>query len=49
MTDPEMLADAVAHSFVHDPFRRQEIMEEARLPQRLELIIRHIEEETPGS
>lgn len=48
MTDPEMLADAVAHSFVHDPFRRQEILEEARLPQRLELIIRHIEAETPG-
>lgn len=47
MPDPDMLADAVAHSFVKDPFRRQQILEEPKLPRRLELIIHHIEVETP--
>lgn len=47
MADPDMLADAVAHSFVKDPFRRQQILEEPKLPRRLELIIHHIEMESP--
>ena len=42
MTDPDLLADAVSHSLVKDPFRRQQIFEEPRLPQRLELIIHHL-------
>ncbi len=46
MADADMLADAVAHSFVKDPFRRQQILEEPKLPRRLELIIHHIEMET---
>jgi ATP-dependent Lon protease len=47
MKDPDMLADAVAHSFVQDPLRRQQILEEPRLAERLELIIRHIDTEMP--
>ena len=45
MTDYDSLADAVSHSLVQDPFRRQQILEEPRLPQRLELIIQHVHAE----
>lgn len=47
MADPDMLADAVTHSLIHDPVCRQQIMEELRVPQRLELVIRAIEAEVP--
>ena len=46
MTDYDSLADAISHSLVRDPFRRQQIFEEPRLPQRIELIIHHITAET---
>ena len=47
MKDPDLLADAVAHSFVHDPLTRQQILEEPRLRERLEMIIHAVETETP--
>jgi Lon protease-like protein len=46
MQDAEMLADAVSHSLIQDPLRRQAIIEEVFLPKRLELVIRAIEAET---
>lgn len=47
MEDADMLADAVAHSLIQNPVCRQAILEEARVPQRLELVIRAIESEMP--
>lgn len=44
--DPEMLADLMAATFVSDPLRRQELLEELSVPQRLRLVIRYLGEET---
>jgi len=46
--DPEMLADLVASTFINDPMRRQHILEELSVNQRLRLVIRYLSEE-PGS
>jgi Lon protease-like protein len=47
MDDADMLADAVAHSLIQNPVCRQAILEEPRVPERLELVIRAIEAEVP--
>ena len=39
MSDMEMLADLMAATFVNDPFRRQELLEELSLNRRLRLVI----------
>src|SRR5881227_1344613 len=44
--DLEMLADLVASTFVEDPLRRQRMLEEASLNQRLRLLITFLQEET---
>lgn len=44
--DTEMLADLMAATFINDPFRRQEVLEELSLNQRLRLIIQYLREET---
>ena len=48
LRDPEMLADLVASTFINDPLRRQDVLEELALNQRLRLVIRYLSEE-PGS
>lgn len=45
MDDPDVLADSVAHAFVRDPQRRQELLEEADVACRLLALIRHLQEE----
>lgn len=45
LSDPEMLADLMAATFVSDPNRRQEILEELSVPQRLRLVIRYLRDE----
>jgi len=45
LSDPEMLADLMASTFINDPLRRQEVLEELTLNQRLRLIIRYLSEE----
>lgn len=47
LRDPEMLADLVASTFINDPLRRQTVLEELSLNQRLRLVIRYLGEE-PG-
>jgi Lon protease-like protein len=49
--DPEMLADLVASTFISDPLRRQDVLEELSVNQRLRLVIRYLSEEggTAGS
>ena len=44
--DTEMLADLMAATFINDPLRRQEVLEELSLNQRLRLVIQYLREET---
>ncbi|HEV3410106.1 MAG TPA: LON peptidase substrate-binding domain-containing protein [Chthoniobacterales bacterium] len=44
--DPEMLADLMASTFISDPFRRQELLEELSVGQRLRRVIQYLREET---
>jgi Lon protease-like protein len=45
LADPEMLADLVASTFITDPLRRQHVLEELSINQRLRLMIRYLREE----
>ena len=45
LSDPGMLADLVASTFVSDPLRRQRILEELSINQRLRLVIQYLREE----
>jgi Lon protease-like protein len=45
LADPEMLADLVASTFITDAYRRQEILEQLSVNQRLRLMIRYLGEE----
>lgn len=40
-----MLADLMAATFVSDPLRRQKLLEELSVNQRLRLVIRYLAEE----
>lgn len=44
--DPEMLADLMAATFISDSSRRQELLEQLSVPQRLRLVIRYLSEES---
>lgn len=44
--DAEVLADLMAATFVHNPYRRQQILEELSVNQRLRLLIRYLRPET---
>lgn len=46
LADMEMLADLMAATFVNDPLRRQQLLEELSLKQRLRLVIQYLREET---
>ncbi|HEY3664103.1 MAG TPA: LON peptidase substrate-binding domain-containing protein [Chthoniobacterales bacterium] len=46
MSDPEMLADLIAATFISEPSRRQQLLEELDLNQRLRLLIQFLREET---
>ncbi|MDQ6625117.1 MAG: LON peptidase substrate-binding domain-containing protein, partial [Verrucomicrobiota bacterium] len=43
--DPAMLADLMAATFVNDPFRRQQVLEERSVTERLRLVIQFLREE----
>jgi len=43
--DLEMLADLMASTFVNDPLRRQHMLEEGSLNQRLRFLIRYLRDE----
>src|SRR5262249_15742091 len=45
LSDVEMLADLVASTFVTDPLRRQHVLEETSLNQRLRLVITYLHDE----
>jgi Lon protease-like protein len=46
LSDPEMLADLMAATFVSDAARRQQLLEELSVSQRLRLVIQYLAEET---
>jgi Lon protease-like protein len=46
LTDPEMLADLMAATFITDPLRRQQLLEELSVNQRLRLVIRYLRDES---
>jgi len=46
LSDPEMLADLMASTFVSDPLRRQRVLEELSVNQRLRLVIQYLREES---
>src|SRR6266545_1705284 len=45
LRDPEMLADLMTSTFVNDPLRRQRLLEERSLNQRLRFLIRYLRDE----
>ena len=45
LSNPEMLADLMAATFINDPLRRQQVLEELSLDQRLRLVIQYLREE----
>jgi Lon protease-like protein len=45
LSDPAMLADLVASTFVSDPLRRQRVLEERSVNQRLRFVIQYLREE----
>jgi Lon protease-like protein len=46
LRDPEMLADLMASTFVNDPLRRQQVLEELSVNQRLRLVIQYLRDES---
>ena len=46
LSDPEMLADLMAATFVSDPMRRQQLLEELSVKRRLRLVIDYLRDET---
>ena len=46
LADAEVLADLMAATFINDPLRRQQILEELAINQRLRLVIQYLREET---
>jgi Lon protease-like protein len=44
--DAEVLADLMASTFINDPLRRQQVLEELAVNQRLRLLIQYLREET---
>lgn len=49
LTDPEMLADLMASTFIEDALRRQQVLEELSVNDRLRLVIQYLREETGGT
>ena len=49
LEDTEVLADLMAATFINDPLRRQQILEELVVNQRLRLLIQYLRDETGGT
>jgi ATP-dependent Lon protease len=45
ISDPDMLGDIIAHTFLSDAQRRQAVLEELQVTKRLRELIRHLREE----
>ena len=49
LSDMEMLADLMAATFINEPLRRQQLLEELSLNRRLRLVIQYLREETDSA
>lgn len=49
LEDPEMLADLMGATFINDALRRQQLLEEASVTERLRLVLQFLREETDYS
>jgi Lon protease-like protein len=49
ISDPDMLGDIIAHTFLSDAQRRQAVLEELQVTKRLRELIRHLREETASN
>lgn len=49
LEDPEMLADLMGATFINDPTRRQQLLEETSVTERLRLVLQFLREETDYS
>lgn len=49
LEDPEMLADLMAATFINDALRRQQLLEEPSITERLRLVLQFLREETDYS
>jgi Lon protease-like protein len=49
LEDPEMLADLMGATFINDPLRRQQLLEQPSITQRLRLVLQFLREETDYS
>jgi Lon protease-like protein len=45
ISEPDVLADIVAHTFLRDPHARQDVLEAVPVRERLETLIRHLRTE----
>jgi hypothetical protein len=45
LRDLEMLADLMGSTFVNDPLRRQQLLDERSINQRLRLLIKYLRDE----
>jgi Lon protease-like protein len=45
LRDPEVLSDLIAHRFITDPMKRQELLEELNVRSRLRLLLKHLDSE----
>lgn len=48
LVEPAMLADVMAHTFLRDAARQQEVLLELDVEDRLRLVLRHLREENAG-
>jgi Lon protease-like protein len=48
IVEPAMLADVMAHTFLRDPARQQEVLLALDVEERLRLVLRHLREENAG-
>jgi Lon protease-like protein len=46
LTEPEMIADIVTQTFMRDPIRQQEVLEEVLVSERIRMLIRYLEPKT---
>ena len=45
ISDPGILCDVVAHTFLRDPYHQQDVLEELEVPARMQILLRHLPDE----
>lgn len=45
LSNPEVLSNVVTNTFIHDPFRQQDILQENGIVERLRLLLKYLKPE----